>query len=92
MTNMNIYNIVSEIYHDKNKNVDFYKKKYPDFFEHYEVLSTSVFDDTFDFDKFKYLYRQKELVDNNKMSQYDASVKVGSKLVDDYVKPLINKK
>lgn len=88
---MNIYEIVTEIYYDKNKNIDFYKNKYPEFFEKYEVLSNSVFENEFDLNTFKYLWRQKEMVDNNKLSQHDASVKVGSKLVDDYVKPLINK-
>ena len=38
-----------------------------------------------------YMINQAKNIKNNKISQEDASVKIGEKLVDTYVKPLIDK-
>jgi hypothetical protein len=82
---MDIEEIVSEILRDK-KAKNFYQEKYPDFFEKMPVLSAKVFEHDLDKDILKYLMKQKNKMDLNKSSEHDASVKVGSLLVDKFVK------
>lgn len=82
---MDIEEIVHEILTDK-KAKNFYQEKYPEFFEKMPVLSAKLFEKDLDKDILKYLMTQKNKVDANKSSEHDASVKVGSLLVDKFVK------
>lgn len=82
---MDIEEIVNEILRDK-KAKNFYQEKYPEFFEKMPVLSAKVFDHDLDKDILKYLMKQKNKINLNKSSEHDASVKVGSLLVDKFVK------
>lgn len=67
-----------------------FRLKYADFFTKYPTLSEKVFDPALDKQTLRYLVTQKAKMDANKQTEYDASVKVGSMLVDKYVKPTLN--
>ena len=64
-----------------------FQQKYADFFTKYPTLSEKVFDDKLDKQTLRYLLTQKSKMETNNQTEYDASVKVGSMLVDKYVKP-----
>lgn len=83
---MDVKHIVNEILSTKQSK-ELYIEKYPDFFEHYPVLSEKIFDPSFDKSTFNYMLNQREKITENKLTEHDASVKVGTLLVDKYVKP-----
>lgn len=70
-------------------------KKYPNLSDNYPSLFNLVFNPVSSWDKdLKDLTQMVKLaskVKDNKISQHDASVKVGQQLVDKYVKPQLNK-
>lgn len=82
---MNVQNIINEILSEK-KEKPFYEEKYPEFFETMPVLSSKVFESNFDKNILQYMLQQKQHMDDSKTTEYDASVKVGTILVDKYVK------
>lgn len=67
-----------------------YAKKYPDFAEQYPVLFASVCEPDFDMNRFKYIMGMRDQVRNNEKSLHDASVQVGQRLFDHYVKPHVS--
>lgn len=79
--------VLKDIFDNPNTSPEHFKTKYPDFFEKYPVLSEKVFDPNIDKDTLRYMLEQKNRIEANRQSEYDASVKVGSHLVDKYVKP-----
>lgn len=79
--------VLKDIFENPNTAPEHFKTKYPDFFEKYPVLSEKVFDPNIDKDTLRYMLEQKNRIEANRQSEYDASVKVGSLLVDRYVKP-----
>jgi hypothetical protein len=83
---MNIHTIVNEI-NQNNLTRSECEKKYPDFFTGYPTLCKSIFEENFDFDTLLYMLKKKDNVDDNTTTQHDASVDVGTLLVDKYVKP-----
>jgi hypothetical protein len=82
---MDVQNIVNDILKGK-KTKNEYMELYPDFFEKMPTLSKKLFEKDLDENILKYLMNQKTKIDTNKISEYDASVKVGTILVDKYVK------
>ena len=90
-----ILTIVNEIYQTQGSEKEkqrIFRKKYPEFAERYPTLFNMATQDNFDITKFKYMMQMRERVGDNKISQYDASAKVGTMLYNDYVKPLVDKK
>lgn len=65
----------------------YYKYKYPQFFKDYPVLSEKLFEQSFDEQTLKYMLNQLDKMKSSNVSCHDASVKVGTMLVDKYVKP-----
>lgn len=68
------------------------RKKYPNFVEGYPILFEMATKDDFDMNRFLYMIRMRDMIDNNTMSQNDASAKVGMMLYDKYVKDKISDK
>ena len=71
---------------------DLMKKKYDKFIEKYPTIYNKLKEGTLDEDKFEYMINMLSDVKSNKISDFDASVKVGERLVDHYVKPQLSKK
>jgi hypothetical protein len=66
--------------------------KYPLFAEHYPTLLELSLKDNFDMTRLEYMLRLKDNIDNETISQHDASVHVGQHLYDKYVKDKISHK
>lgn len=80
--------IIKEILNDQN-NKSYYENKYPDFFLKCPVLSNNIFKPHFDKKMLGFMLKQKLHIVENGLSEHDASVNVGSRLVDTYIKPVI---
>ena len=81
-----IEDVLEEILRDK-KPREFYYKKYPSFQKRYPTLSNKVFEENLDVSVIKYMISQMRKMNQNEISEKDASNKVGSLLVDKFVKP-----
>ena len=95
-----IKNTVEEIQnHIKNKPEDidsktFHKEmsdKYHDFRDKYPTIFEKVLENSLDMDRFNYMLGMASKIDNKELSNHDASVKVGERLVDEFVKPNLKK-
>ena len=69
-----------------------YMTKYPGFFKRCPVLSEKLFDPNMDKSMLNFLMKQRTKVLHNDLSEHEASVNVGSRLVNKYVKPLVDNK
>ncbi len=67
------------------------KEKWPKFAENYKQLFSETVDGELDPTKFNYMMMMLRQIEQGSMSVHSASVKVGEVLVDEYVKPLIEK-
>ena len=67
------------------------KKDYHSFIEQYPTIYKKIKDNTLDEDKFTYMLDMLSKVNNKEMTEFNASVDIGQKLVDHYVKPNLNK-
>lgn len=65
------------------------RKKYPEFAENYPVLFEMGSKEGFDFNRLRYMIHLRNNIHNAKLSQHDASAKVGQMLYDVYVKDKI---
>jgi hypothetical protein len=83
---MNIYAIIDEIMNIKRQK-EYYVEKYPDFAKEYPHLLEKLYEENFDLDTLRYMLNQKQKMDANKLTEHEASVRVGTALVDKYVKP-----
>ena len=81
-----IEDVLSEILRDKESK-EFYEKKYPSFSKRYPTLSQKIFEKDVDVNIINYMIYQMKKMNQNKQSERDASIKVGSLLVDKFVKP-----
>lgn len=70
---------------------EYCKRAYPDFIDRYPMLYEKVCEDDFDMERFKYMLNLKHQINNKKETVETASVKVGQKLFDIYVKPFVDK-
>ncbi len=62
-------------------------EKYSDFSMKFPVIFLKTLDGGLDMEQFTYMVNMASKVEEDKITQHDASVKVGEKLVDQYVKP-----
>lgn len=72
---------------DKRK---YCKTKYPDFVDRYPMLFEKVCEDEFDMNRFVYMMSLKQQILNKEQTLESASVQVGQKLFDVYVKPIVD--
>ena len=87
-----IIEIVQKIAHYKGSSKDkqrVYRNIYPEFVEKYPVLFEMSTKDDFDVNRLKYMLSLRERVEQSKLSQHDASARVGQMLFDSYVKDKI---
>lgn len=66
------------------------KRAYPDFVDRYPMLYEKVCEDNFDMERFKYMMSLKHQINTKKETVETASVKVGQKLFDIYIKPFVD--
>lgn len=64
-------------------------KKYPWFPKQYPRLHQMCLNPVFDLNMFQKMLDAKQKMQNAELSEHDASVEVGTLLVDKYVKPLL---
>lgn len=64
-------------------------KKYPWFLKQYPRLHHMCTNPAFDFNMFNKMLDAKQKIQNAEVSEHEASVEVGTLLVDKYVKPLL---
>ena len=64
---------------------------YPDFFRRCPVLSEKLFDPNMDRGMLRYMLQQKQQIMEQGVTEHEASVNVGNRLVNQYVKPILNK-
>lgn len=82
----NLNEIIDDIRTNLNTKA-FFTEKYPDFAKHYPTLFEKLFDQNLDITTLRYMLNQKEKMNTHKLTEHDASIKVGTLLVDKYVKP-----
>lgn len=86
--------VLIEILNDPNRIhvKDDYKKKYPEFFEKFPRLGQMAFStDDNHMSILKYMLTEKSKI-IDEQTQYDASVRVGTLLRDEYISPVIDEK
>jgi hypothetical protein len=92
-----IKKIQNEVKEDKEKGYDIEEtkyrltEKYSDFSMKCPVLFLKTINEGLDMEQFTYMVNMATEVVEDKTDRYDASVKVGEKLVDQYVKPSLQK-
>tara|TARA_Y100000389_G_scaffold32461_1_gene27587 strand:+ start:5597 stop:5878 length:282 start_codon:yes stop_codon:yes gene_type:complete len=74
---------------DKRSKTQF-QHTYPEFFRRCPVLSEKLFDPNMDQSMLRYMLKQKQQIMEQGVTEHEASVNVGHRLVNQYVKPLIN--
>ena len=85
MNNDEILQVVREIRADPVEGL----KKHPWFPERYPRLYSMCKNPAFDLNTFQKMLDAKRKIQNAELSEHDASVEVGTLLVDKYVKPLL---
>ena len=65
------------------------KSKFNDFSENYPGIFEKILDNSIEDIQFSLMLEMLDKIQNNQMSEHDASVKVGESLVNKYVKPVI---
>ena len=84
-----IKNIISEIQRtpqNKEKRVEYFTLKYADFAERYPILFDMACRDEFDYEKFNYMMRIRGQIEKKERTIEHASVEVGQKFYDMYMK------
>ena len=101
-----VENCVENLYNDMIKKDSLWKtnpQKFRSNFENdnkelvekYSSVFSIVFSDKFNksgYERLMYMFKMAERVENKDIAEHDASVAVGQRLVDDIVKPQLNKK
>ena len=81
-------------YTDKNEYQNYLNNKFPNVKENYPAIITILtgkeFNETY-FDRLDFMLNMAEKVENKDMVEHDASVAVGQRLVDDIVKPQLER-
>jgi hypothetical protein len=92
----NLLDVVTEIVQcDKDfvsmeDKTNFFVTKYPLLANTYPTIFSKACEPHFDLAKFSWMLNMANNVRDNQISQHDASVQVGEKLVDEHVKPLLS--
>ena len=76
---------------DMDKFDELVKLNHTEFIEQYPTIYQKLKDNTLDEEKLQYMLDMITDINSKKTSEFDASVQVGQKLVDHYVKPKLNK-
>jgi hypothetical protein len=90
-----LINVVNEILNDQTrvgpeKNAK-YVHKYPEISARYPIIIKKVTEESdFDLARLEWMIGMLRKVEDKSITQYDASIKVGEKLVDEHIKPLLN--
>lgn len=63
------------------------KEEYNELYDTYPAIFKMTCDGTMDIKRLKFMLNMKNNIDNNKITEHDASVEVGQLLVDEIVKP-----
>lgn len=79
------------ISNDVDKFDDIVKQHHADFIEQYPTIYQKLKDNTLDEEKIQYMLDMLTDINSKTVSEFDASVKVGQKLVDHYVTPNLKK-
>lgn len=74
----------------KEKNRHF-RKSVPEFAENYPSLFQMACEKDFDMHRLEFMLSMRDNVATNRISQHQASVRVGENLFTEYVKPLVDK-
>lgn len=88
-----LMSIVKDIVSSKKTSRDkqkYCKRTYPDFVDRYPMLFEKVCEDNFDMERFIYMMELKEKIQKREHTIESASVEVGQKLFDEYVKPIVD--
>ena len=70
--------------------IDYYSLMYPNLFAAYPTALKKACEPNFDLEKFKWMMNMQKSVQNNQISQHNASIEVGERLVDEHVKPKLS--
>lgn len=68
-----------------------FRKQYTEFADKYPSLFQMACEPDFDIKRLEFMLSMRDNVGNNRISQHQASVKVGENLFQQYVKPLVDK-
>lgn len=72
---------------DIQNKIEYYSSLYHELFSAYPTALKKACEPNFDIDKFKWMMEMQKNVQNNLISQHNASIEVGERLVDEHVKP-----
>jgi hypothetical protein len=81
--------IVKEIREKKEKKIEIKDTDYLEFKKNYEFLYNMCIKEDFDNKQFEFFLFKLKQIEHNTISEYDASVSIGTLLVEKYVKPQI---
>jgi hypothetical protein len=84
-----ITEIVKTTQMDEHDKIKYFVSKYPITSDKNPILIKKACGENFDMDRFLWMLKMSESVGEKKISQHDASVKVGEMLVDQHIKPLL---
>jgi|UniRef100_A0A6C0BRW2 hypothetical protein len=87
-----LYEVIKCIYEckrfqDENTKEMHYVSKYPNLSNIYPMIFKKACEKDFDYEKFVWMMSIKKDVNENNVTQHNASIKVGERLVDEYIKP-----
>jgi len=75
---------------DIQSKIDYYSSVYSNLFTAYPTVLKKACEPNFDLEKFKWMMKMQKNVQNNLISQHNASIEVGERLVDEHVKPKLS--
>jgi hypothetical protein len=67
-----------------------FRKSFPEFVEKYPMLFQMACEPDFNMERLVYMLRMRDAVNQQNVSQHQASVSVGENLFQEYVKPLVD--
>ena len=89
MKSLEVAQIVYEIRSKFEQNQPINKEKYSEFQKEYPSLYNMCLSDSYDSNQMLFFLSKLKEVEDNETSAHDASVNIGTMLVDKYVKPFV---
>ena len=91
-----IIEIVEEIVKDENivdnkKKIKHFKKKYPEEFKLYPNILEKSCEKDFDIEKLKWMIEIQKKISSKEITSHNANIEVGERLVNEYIKPKLDK-
>lgn len=78
--------------HNKtDKYIEQLKDEYHEFNDSYPAIFKMTCDGTMDINRLRFMLNMKNNIDNNQITEHNASVEVGQLLVDEIIKPQLKK-